>query len=341
MKKEIIAPIFIVSILVLFFCGNVSALDLTVGTGTGATNETVQIEITVSNSENVAGAAFTLTIDNNITLTGIQSTFFDIFENQWNEIVPVPNPFPPISVDVGGTIYTQPLITNTIIPETMVSAARCLPAQAANNVVLFTLWFELKAGSPAGTYSVGITPTILNDSDAGYDKNGEPTPVLIGADLTKEVTDPLAFPVLLDPNDGSVGGTLVGGSVTFTASADPDGDGIPTDGDNSGVAGDNPCPDGQTTNCDDNCPGVSNPNQENADNDALGNACDDDDDNDGMPDTWEELYDCLDPLVDDADGDCDKDGYTNYDEYILGSDPTDRNDPKRHALPFLFLLLDE
>ncbi len=35
---------------------------------------------------------------------------------------------------------------------------------------------------------------------------------------------------------------------------------------------------------DDNCPNTANPNQENYDNDAQGNACDADDDNDGVPD---------------------------------------------------------
>ena len=46
-----------------------------------------------------------------------------------------------------------------------------------------------------------------------------------------------------------------------------------------------------------------------------------------MPDAWEELYKGLDPLVDDADGDLDYDRLSNYEEYVLGSDPTNRNDP--------------
>jgi thrombospondin type 3 repeat protein len=34
----------------------------------------------------------------------------------------------------------------------------------------------------------------------------------------------------------------------------------------------------------DNCPLIWNPGQENADGDALGDVCDPDDDNDGIPD---------------------------------------------------------
>lgn len=65
-----------------------------------------------------------------------------------------------------------------------------------------------------------------------------------------------------------------------------------------------------------------------------------DTDNDGMPNCWEELYEGLDPLVDDADGDLDKDGFSNYEEYVLGSDPTDRNDPRSRAMPWIPLLLE-
>jgi len=70
----------------------------------------------------------------------------------------------------------------------------------------------------------------------------------------------------------------------------------------------------------------------------------DDSDNDGMPDYWENQHD-LNPLVDDASGDVDNDGYTNLEEYQLGSDPTDRNDPEQQpvkAMPWIpLLLLDE
>jgi len=46
-------------------------------------------------------------------------------------------------------------------------------------------------------------------------------------------------------------------------------------------------------------------------------------DGDDMPDAWEALYPlCLDPFENDADGDCDGDGLTNYEEFLYGGDPT-------------------
>jgi pectate lyase len=48
-----------------------------------------------------------------------------------------------------------------------------------------------------------------------------------------------------------------------------------------------------------------------------------DSDHDGMPDEWEHLY-CLSP-ADSADGpqDADGDGYTNVEEYLNGTEPSD------------------
>ena len=75
----------------------------------------------------------------------------------------------------------------------------------------------------------------------------------------------------------------------------------------------------------DNCPSIENPNQTNTDNDASGNACDSDDDNDGLPDNWE-IANNLDPLdVNDASLDSDYDGLTNLEEYQADTNPNDAN----------------
>jgi chitinase len=56
------------------------------------------------------------------------------------------------------------------------------------------------------------------------------------------------------------------------------------------------------------------------DGDGIGNNADADDDNDKMPDAWENQYG-FDPLKDDAFDDADDDGLSNLDEYLAGSDP--------------------
>ncbi len=57
------------------------------------------------------------------------------------------------------------------------------------------------------------------------------------------------------------------------------------------------------------------------DEDGIPDSIDPDDDNDGMPDDWEILY-SLNPLFDDSAAHADSDTYTNLQEYLAGSDPT-------------------
>ena len=64
-----------------------------------------------------------------------------------------------------------------------------------------------------------------------------------------------------------------------------------------------------------------------------------DTDKDGMPDGWEVDYG-LDPLVNDAGGDNDGDGFTNLAEYLKGSDPIDPKSRPVIAMPWLMLLLE-
>ncbi|MEM7245453.1 MAG: hypothetical protein AAF533_08915 [Acidobacteriota bacterium] len=54
---------------------------------------------------------------------------------------------------------------------------------------------------------------------------------------------------------------------------DSDADGVCNDGDGDGTPGNNPCPDGVTAGCDDNCPDRANPGQEDDDGDGEGNEC--------------------------------------------------------------------
>jgi hypothetical protein len=73
----------------------------------------------------------------------------------------------------------------------------------------------------------------------------------------------------------------------------------------------------------DNCPQLVNEDQINTDGDDEGNDCDEDDDNDGIPDTIETEY-SLNPLNDaDASQDLDGDGLSNLEEFNLCSDEAD------------------
>ena len=81
-------------------------------------------------------------------------------------------------------------------------------------------------------------------------------------DTGYDVTDPknsLIFPII---------------DIMSALSGDTDYDGIKDDGDNSGIAGDNPCVGGVTTDCDDNCIDTPNLYQDDDDSDGTGNVCD-------------------------------------------------------------------
>lgn len=74
----------------------------------------------------------------------------------------------------------------------------------------------------------------------------------------------------------------------------------------------------------DNCPVNQNAGQENADGDSEGNACDIDDDNDGLSDAVEKETGVYDSLVaeDHTTLDLDGDGIVNYDEYVACANTT-------------------
>ena len=94
---------------------------------------------------------------------------------------------------------------------------------------------------------------------------------------------------------------------------------IDTDGDGTGDNGDN-------------CIVIGNSDQLNTDSDPFGNACDDDDDNDGIPDSYE-TANGLNPLdASDAQSDSDMDGLTALGEFTAGTSLTN-DDTDRDTLP--------
>ena len=82
----------------------------------------------------------------------------------------------------------------------------------------------------------------------------------------------------------------------------------------------------------DNCPTILNYNQNDFESDGLGNACDPDDDNDGMPDTWEKHYGFAFHNNSNAELDADGDGFTNLEEFNLGTNPRVDNALLNNAL---------
>lgn len=79
---------------------------------------------------------------------------------------------------------------------------------------------------------------------------------------------------LYNPNQGDHDSDGVGNMCDNDwINLDSDGDGILDDGNPTGFAGDNPCTGGETDNCDDNCRYDYNPDQEDADSDGVGAAC--------------------------------------------------------------------
>jgi len=99
---------------------------------------------------------------------------------------------------------------------------------------------------------------------------------------------------------------------------------VSDDGWQSGVGDDDADNDG-VLDVDDNCPQTPNADQANNDGDALGDVCDEDDDEDGLPDAWEIKYglDPFDPSDDNgATGNPDGDADNNITEYQNGTNPT-------------------
>ena len=301
-------------------------VTLRVGSDSGPPHKIVSIPITVNIPNGIAGAAFTIIFDKSLSVT-IDSTFFDTFENQFAG-TPAEGTN---SVTVDSITYDQPLITNEATVgdniHMMVAAARSTPADSSNST-LFTMHVS---GTVQGTFPISVVSTTLNNTEAGYDAAGETIPMLIGSDLTKDVTDPEAFPILLNP---PTVGTTIAGSVTISLyeGKDTDKDGM--------------------TDAYENYYGLNasiNDASGDPDKDGLENLVEflnqtnprlSDTDGDGMPDGWEVAHN-LDPLVNDASGDQDGDRFSNLLEYRKGTDPCDSNSCPIVSMPWMSLLLED
>jgi uncharacterized protein YkwD len=210
-----------------------------------------------------------------------------------------------VSADDGASwkdIFSQ-VGTGTLVDNNYVSRSFSL-ASYADKMIRIRVRYQ--AGSHGSAFNVGSNISFLVDNlrvsyakkivDSSISNNGSATTFSASIEQNKEYILS-ARAVFWDGYAASEWGD----TFSVIANSDSDGDGV--------------------ENSVDNCVAISNPLQENYDGDSEGNVCDVDDDNDGMPDVWENKYG-LNPLnASDADSDLDSDGVTNLDEYLEGTDP--------------------
>jgi plastocyanin len=177
----------------------------------------VTIDISADNPAEIASAALTVTYDaGEIHLVAVESPFFADFAGQFAALpgagtpfvrvedgrtyIPITNAGGTINVPVEETIngepYIQPLMLGAeTATGTMISAARVLTG-ATGSPTLFTLTFDVSGASP-GEYAININPSVIHNSDAGYDPAGESIPIFIGAAVPspdQDLTNQSIFP---------------------------------------------------------------------------------------------------------------------------------------------------
>jgi hypothetical protein len=207
-------------------------------------------------------------------------------------------------------------------------------------------WDLSASGDPAASGVKACSPFHAQATIQGLTTNGEPLRVCRAEGIHTFAG------IFLDPHQNDVGEHIIRGDIVTCGDVEPPPPPPPGDADGDGVADDS-----------DNCPRIPNPDQADNDGDGRGDACDPDDDNDGVPDFIEDRLgsDPRDPsstpehvlahrtcsdgedndgdgFTDDADTGChpfadfDGDGFPNIVEETLGSDPNDGSSTPEHFL---------
>ena len=132
---------------------------------------------------------------------------------------------------------------------------------------------------PGETSPTVVTTTCDADFDLDFDVDGADFAAFIvdygRNDCVNDCNGDFDFNGVVDLNDMNIFASQYGEFFCPLEWRDTDNDGILDDGDFSGVVGDYLCPDSATTDCDDNCINVFNPDQYDFDGDGIGDACSD------------------------------------------------------------------
>ncbi len=200
-----------------------SVINMTIASKTVPKNIGASIPITVSNTNAIAGAVFTLVYDTTSLDISIDSTFFDTFAVQSAEAKAAGyTGMSETSVTVDGITYDQPIMENIISGTGMkIAAARALPAAAGLTTPLFILHVRLKSGATPKAYTISVVPTQYTLDGSNSNLN-----LVIGSDLSKAYNSPDAYPVKLDATDYA--NYVTGGTVTFSSYMAGDADGSGT-----------------------------------------------------------------------------------------------------------------
>lgn len=168
--------------LLFVFLGRAEALEVQVTSEDAHPGDSITVEIKVAHyaQEQIAAAAFTLSYSlEHLTLTAIESSFFDTFSNQWNSLTPPPSPLPPGSATVNNQTYTQPVLAQTTsgtpLGKSLLVGAR---VEAGTPETLFTLHFTVNPEAAPGIYPISISPSSIDNVDAGYAGTGTLIPIL-------------------------------------------------------------------------------------------------------------------------------------------------------------------
>lgn len=138
------------------------------------------VDVEVDDAQYILGAAFTVQYDTaRLSLTSVESTFFDTFENQFEEAGAYNDP--PVSVTVDEVTYTSPLVAG---PQSTEAGGNCIAGVCARSAgtgsaTLCTLHFEVSDAAYGDSFAITVAPSVIDNETAGYDAAGEQVAMLI------------------------------------------------------------------------------------------------------------------------------------------------------------------